>query len=66
MADRQALTLAVMACEHVAEQSPDVDDWQRAAALIRAWLTESRGPVGDWTWYTGQSRKQYARKEGTT
>jgi hypothetical protein len=63
MTPRQALALAVMACEHVSEQNRDVSDWQRAAAVIRGWLAETRGPVEPWTWYGGKTRGRRSNYE---
>ncbi len=64
MTPRQALALAVMACEHVGEQNRDVSDWQRAAEVIRGWLAEARPePVGKWTWYGGKTRGRRSNYE---
>ncbi len=63
MQPRQVLSLAAMALEHVAEQSPDVSDWQRAAQQLKTWLTETRGPVGHWEWYSDIARKDPTHQE---
>jgi hypothetical protein len=63
MPARQVLSLAAMALEHVAEQSPDVSDWGRAAGELRQWLAKTRGPVGDWTWYSDIAHRGVTRQK---
>lgn len=46
MTPRQALALAVMAVNDVAERAPDVADWRAAGAALRAMLSEHQPPVG--------------------
>jgi hypothetical protein len=57
MAERQAVALAIMACEAQAVAAPDVGDWAAAAAYWRAMLDELRGgPCAPWFYGGGRGK----------